>query len=100
MKKIKQYRILHVISGNYCILAPLNEDRNYYVLDFEINNEGWAAIRKSIDKKLWDWFWTVPGSLELASHLCNKSCNIYNIMEHMTKDEFELEEIKNGTKDI
>jgi hypothetical protein len=90
----KQYKILHIVSGNYCILAPLDRTVNYFVLDFEGTHRPWIDIQKSTDKKLWEWFWNNPGSLELASYLCGEyeyeTRSSHFITEHMTKDEFEL----------
>ena len=51
----KQYKILHVVSGNYCLLFPLTNDR--YGIDFENTLREWGGIKYTISKTQWDCLW-------------------------------------------
>lgn len=60
----KQYRILHIPTGNSFILIPLNYRKTMafsdftWILDSDISNTtGWTDILETVTKKQWDILW-------------------------------------------
>lgn len=89
-------KILHILSGTYCLLAPLGSYD--YVLDFDdATKDSWANEQREITSEFWDSLWDTPNHLEIAAHLVDNTVSIHSwensyltLKNYMCKNEFEL----------
>lgn len=91
MTEIKQYKILHIVSGNYCLLAPIGD--NKWVMDF-CPGRDWYNPIIVISKDMWEVFWDNIDNQRLHWQIKNKYFNNLNEDDYsftnVSRLEFEL----------
>ena len=87
----KTYKILHVVSGNYCLLAPIGY--NVWIMDF-CPDTGWNCPLFEISENIWEIFWNNVTIQQLHWRIKELYFSSIKsdkpIFTHIARSEFEL----------
>jgi len=79
-------KLLHIVSGNYCIVAPLGYGE--WVLDF-YGGKSWCNPISDFTPEFWESLWEVGCKVEIEASMSLSQYDL-TLKKYMSKEEFEL----------